>query len=149
MSSDKTPTKTASATPVVKGVYDYMPGDADIPADLIVNAAGYGIIIGAPARLPEDNPRLDPGDRRQGKYYASLVGNLQGLQFLKNLSKERARELEKKRKQRTGEMEQDWVMEARARAEAGGGPPSLQSDRRAVLSELQKAAGHLGTGRPE
>lgn len=140
----------AKTPPREKGLYDFGPKDADLPADIVINAGSYPIVIGSPNGIPNDNPRMDPGDRRRGEYYVKLVETreLPGIQFLRVLSVERARALEKLRKQRTGEIPPDWVSAARARAEAGEGPPAFSGDRRSQVSDLQRAAG-IATTRPE
>jgi hypothetical protein len=61
-----------------------------------------------------------------------------GLQRVKNVPIKRVADLEKIRKQRTGEIPADWIIEARKRTAAGGGPSPL--DPRSELSTLQKAA---------
>jgi len=111
------------------------------PDDLVVNAGSGPIIIGAAASVPEDSPRLDMGDRRSGPYYVKLLGlhGMTGLQRVKLVSMKRLGELEKVRKQRTGEMPADWIVEARQKAAKGGGAVPLDNPREA-LTPLQKAA---------
>lgn len=110
------------------------------PDDVIVNAGISPLIVGAQAKVPDDSPRIDVGDRRQGPYYVSLlsVPGMVGLQPLKRVPLKRAGELEKIRKQRNGDLPQDWIVEARKRAADGGGPSPL--DPRTELTPLQKAA---------
>jgi hypothetical protein len=128
--SSSTPTKPATrpqepAKP--KGIYDYTSEDQDCPDDIVVNASNRPIIIQAEAHedVRKDCPRIEPGDRRRGPYYVSLislpVGT--GIQLVKKLPMKRLAELEKQRQIRTGDRAPDWVLEARARAEKGHQAP--------------------------
>lgn len=110
-----------------KLLYWWQPTDEDCPTNIVVNASPRPIIIGAMAFVPNDSPRLDIGDRRQGDYYVKEMTNKPqlGLTRLVDLSPERVRELDKKRRIRLGEEPADWIKAARARSERGEGPPAL------------------------
>jgi hypothetical protein len=135
-------------TDPVKLLNWWLPTDPDCPEDVIVNASTRPLIIGAPAAIPNDSPRLDVGDRRQGQYYVRQISaaiNL-GIQRVKDLSIERVRELEKIRQIRSGERPPDWVLEQRKRSEEqkfSGDPKNESETRSLTMSPLQRAAAGL------
>jgi hypothetical protein len=123
-----------------KLLYWWQPTDQDVPDDLVINAGASPMIIGAQAFVPEDSPRLDVGDRRQGKYYIQQIGTgaMKGVSRVKDLSIERVRQLDKVRRVRLGEEPADWIKAARARSAAGEGPPALE-DGRTAMTSFQRA----------
>ena len=123
-------------TDPVKLLYWWQPTDADCPEDLVINAGSRPIIVGAAAFVPEDSPRMDVGDRRQGKYYTQHLGTTLGLGTarIKDLSVERMRQLDKIRRVRNGDEPADWIKSARARSERGDGPPALEDGRTAMTA---------------
>ena len=114
------------------------------PPDIVVNASMRPIIIGATgvASVCKDQPRVDPGDRRQGEYYVDQIGLplALGIQRVRDLPIRRLAELEKDRQIRTGDRPPDWVLAARERAKRGEGPPVFD-DKNSALGALQEAAG--------
>lgn len=117
------------------------------PEDVVVNAGVQSVILGAPGAKDEgkgigqDSPRIDVGDRRQGKYYVDLIrrGAVSGLQQVRRVSVERLAELEKQRQIREGIRPADWILKQRAKAAAGEQPAPF-ADRSTAMSELQRAA---------
>lgn len=119
------------------------------PDDLVLNAGVQTIFIGGAdgdkrMSIGSDAPRMDPGDRRQGAYYADLIrkGICPGLQLVKRVSLARLADLEKQRQIREGERPADWILKARARSAKGEGPMPF-SDKRSAMTELQQAAGGM------
>lgn len=98
----------------IKKMYTYDGTEDDCPDDLVVNAGNQTLIVGAMQQLPYDNPRIDPGDRRQGDYYLKLAAHpdFNGLQRVRGLPLDRLAELERTRKLRSGDEPEDWVKEA-------------------------------------
>jgi hypothetical protein len=119
------------------------------PEDIVLNAGVQTIFIGGAdgdkrMSIGSDAPRMDPGDRRQGAYYADLIrkGICPGLQQVKRVSLARLADLEKTRQIREGERPADWILKARARSAEGKGPMPFM-DKRTAMTELQQAAGGL------
>lgn len=114
------------------------------PADIVINASNRAIIIGASGvqEVARDQPRIDPGDRRQGDYYVHQIGLplALGLQRVRDLPMSRLIVLEKERQIRSGERPADWVLEARERAKRGEGPPAF-SDKSSAMNALRQSAG--------
>lgn len=132
-------------TDPVKLLYWWQPTDADCPDDVVINAGSSSIVIGAQAFVPEDSPRMDIGDRRQGSYYTkqSSAVYARGVTKLKDLSIERVRQLDKIRRVRSGEEPADWIKAARARSAAGEGPAALE-DGRTAMTSFQRAMTNEG-----
>lgn len=114
------------------------------PENIVVNASNRSIIIGATG-IPEvcrDQPRIDPGDRRQADYYVKQIGLplALGIQRVRDLPFPRLVELEKIRQVRTGDRPADWILVARERAKRGEGPPIFH-DKNTALNSLRESAG--------
>lgn len=114
------------------------------PDDLVINASNRPLLVAALADVPKDQARIDVGDRRQGKYYLSVI-NLPvglGLQRVKLINPARLRDLEKIRATRTGDDVADWVKEVWAKKGSPG--PSGQNPQDALATYARLAHGGMG-----
>jgi hypothetical protein len=114
------------------------------PNDLVVNAGVRPLILQALARIPNDNPRIDVGDRRRGPYYVGLAAESSGglgIARLLDIDMKRAAELEKSRQVRTGERPADWQVEAMKKL---GTTPNTPSDKLGAMDALARAGGYAG-----
>lgn len=113
------------------------------PNDIVVNAGVRPLILQALRAVPEDNPRIDVGDRRQGAYYINLSHDSTGLGIarLLDISMVRVLELEKIRQIRTGERPQDWQIEA---AKKLGTTPNAPNNKVDAMDALARAGGYAG-----
>lgn len=100
-----------------KAIYEWTGQEADCPEHLYVNAMAAPIIVGSTAQLPFDQPRIFPGDRVCGGFYAEVARLNTGLISIRKLSRERIAELDKMRRLRTGDAPPPWVTEAWAKKE--------------------------------
>lgn len=141
-------TTTPQAEQAEKTVYDWTGMEDDCPRDIVVLTGKRPLIIQAEAHSEarKDRPRIEQGDRRQGKYYVGLIGTEvgTGLQRLVDVAQgnkgaERIIELEKTRQIRTGDRAPDWVVEARKRA-AEGHDPETSDNIHDAMTRLSIAA---------
>lgn len=120
-------------------LYEYTAEDA--PEDVVINVGQAPLMIVAPHAV-NDPQRVEVGDRRRGAYYLECLGQptMLGLMQLKCVDKLRLEQVNKIRRIRVGEEEEDWVKEARRRSgeQPNGPPPVLPGGH--GLTPLQRAA---------
>ena len=104
-------------------IYAYLQDDA--PDNLVINAGLSAIIVAGEAVLGSASPRMDPGERRRGRYYLeTIMPKIGQVQLVKNIPQNRLNELEKKRQQAAGIAPADWIVRAREKEKLGIVPGS-------------------------
>jgi len=120
-------------------LYEYTNEDA--PEDVVINIGNQSLMISAPHTL-NDPHRLEVGDRRRGPYYIiECVGKMPGLMPLYRVDAKRLGQVNKIRRIRVGDEEEDWIKAARLRSiEVGAEQPPAPKPASAHLTPLQRAA---------
>lgn len=119
-------------------LYNYTNENA--PEDVVINVGNSDLMVAAPAAV-NDPQRIEVGDRRRGPYYLTLVSTMPGLLPLRQVDTNRLEAVNKKRRIRIGQEEEDWIKEARRRSgERGATQPPVPYNPHSDMTPLQRAA---------